>query len=315
MHVGYFFQFNQFLTAIYWPGNRLIKPPLQSDATMKVTERWLRMSGASLRSTHGNYGVVDLKHYNARFAEWGSGPPLVLVPGLAGGIELIEPLAQVLAQHFHVFTYDLRGEDDCFALRRRCSLDDLADDLSEIVTWRGLERPVIAGVSFGGVVALTSAARHPSQFAALAVQGVGARLESGLIQRIAAMVLANYPLPEDCPFVNQFFNLLFGGKPRPEHFTHAIQTCWQTDQSVMSHRLRLIRRFDMQALLPRISIPTLVVSGSKDVLVSGRNAMALVNALPDCHQAQIHRAGHLAPVSHARETAGAMHSFFSGLSV
>src|SRR5262249_54030907 len=98
--------------------------PFLSGVAMQVTERWLRMSGASLRAAHGIRGVIDLKHYNAEFVEWGDGPPLVLVPGLAGGIELIEPLARELAHHFRVVSYQLRGETDCFALRRRFSLND-----------------------------------------------------------------------------------------------------------------------------------------------------------------------------------------------
>jgi hypothetical protein len=28
------------------------------------------------------------------------------------------------------------------------------------------------------------------------------------------MILSGYPLPADSPFVNQFFNLLFGGRQR-----------------------------------------------------------------------------------------------------
>ena len=75
----------------------------------------------------------------------------MLVPGLAGGFDLLGPLARLLARDFQVISYQLRGEDDYFALRRRFDLPDLVEDLSEFLDWFGLERPAVMGVSFGGV--------------------------------------------------------------------------------------------------------------------------------------------------------------------
>jgi pimeloyl-ACP methyl ester carboxylesterase len=282
---------------------------------MQVTERWLKLSGASFRAGRSTRGVVDLKHYNAEFVECGDGPPLVIVPGLAGGIDLVEPLARELAQNFRVISYQIRGETDCFALRRRFTLADLATDLAEFVFLRGLEKPLVVGISFGGVIALACAARYPRLFTALGAQGIGVRFESGIIQRIAAMVLSNYPLPDDCSFVNQFFNLLFGYRPNVEQFDHVTRSCWQTDQSVMTHRLRLLRRLDLCDMSARVTIPSLVISGSRDVIVSSENSRALVAQLQDCHQIVIDRAGHLAPVTHAVDTSGALRQFFQSVVV
>jgi 3-oxoadipate enol-lactonase len=277
---------------------------------MLVTDRWLRMSGTG---HHLNRGLADLRHYDAEFCEAGDGPPLVLVPGLAGGTDLVQPLVQRLARHFRVVAYQTRGETDCFALRRRFSLDDLACDLDEFIRWQGLERPAVVGVSFGGLVAMGYAARFPGRIAGLGVQGVGVRYQSSLIQRIAGMVLSSYPLPGDCPFVNQFFNLLFGHRPTAEQFEHATRRCWQTDQSIMAYRLSLLRRFDLDALLPRISTPTVVVSGSRDMIVSDSNAAELQRRLPDACRTVIQRAGHLAPVSHAALTADILTRFLAPL--
>jgi len=280
---------------------------------MQATLKWLRTSGTISHAIQGFRGVADLRHYNAEFCEWGAGEPLVLVPGLAGGIDLIEPMARRLADRYHVIAFQLRGENDCFALRRRFGLGDLADDLAEFITWRSLERPFVLGVSFGGAVALKFAARQPERISALGLQGVGMRFESGLVQRIAGMVLSSYPLPKDCAFFNQFFNLLFGCKASGSQFEHATRTCWQTDQSVMSHRLRLLRRLSFQNLLPDICVPTLVVGGEKDILISKKNSLELANALPYGRQTVISRAGHLAPISHTDETASAFERFFESI--
>jgi pimeloyl-ACP methyl ester carboxylesterase len=280
---------------------------------MIVTQRWLRMSGASHRPNHFIRGVVDLKHYNAEFVEWGEGPPLVVVPGLAGGIDLLEPLIHELGQHFRVICYQTRGEADCFALRRRFDLTDLATDLAEFVFLRGLECPAVFGCSFGGVIALASAAKYPRLYSSVGAQGVGMRFESGMLHRIAGMVLSNYPLPKDCRFVNQFFNLLFGQKPSPDQFELVTNACWQTDQSVMAHRLRLIRRFSLTDKTACVQVPTLVISGTRDFIVSKENSAELAATLPDCEQFVIPRAGHLAPVTHVTEMSNLLSQFYQGV--
>ena len=54
----------------------------------------------------------------------------------------------MLASHFRVISYQLRGEDDPFALRQRFGLPELVDDLAELIEWLGLESPAVMGVSF-----------------------------------------------------------------------------------------------------------------------------------------------------------------------
>lgn len=274
---------------------------------MNVSEKWLRMSGSYPFSVcRVAHGVADLKHYNAEYTESGDGPPLILIPGLAGGIDLVDPLARELAQTYRVICYQLRGETDSFALRRRFGLKDLTEDLSEFIEWHGLEQPTVLGVSFGGVIALHYAARHPRRLKALALQGVGMRFEAGLVQRVASLVLTSYPLPADSPFVNQFFNLLFGCKPTAEQAERTIRTCWQTDQAVMAHRLRLLRRLTLEPILDRVATPTQIISGAKDVLVSRQNSRDLAERLPDCRHLVLPQVGHLAPVSHTAAVAEAV---------
>src|SRR5579883_3314743 len=111
-------------------------------------------SGAAFSAGLGRSSFAQLRHYTAAYREWGDGPPLILVPGLAGGFELLGPLARLLANHFRVISYQLRGEDNCFALRQPFDLQDLVEDLAEFVDSLCLESPTVFGVSFGGILAL-----------------------------------------------------------------------------------------------------------------------------------------------------------------
>lgn len=277
---------------------------------MKASLEWLAASSAQFSAGNGRSGCAHLKHYSAAYREWGEGPPLVLVPGLAGGFELLGPLARILAKKFRVISFQLRGEDDCFALRRRFDLNDLVDDLAEFMDWHGLERPLLAGVSFGGVLALQYAVRYPGRLRALAVQGAGARFDPGLLQRVAGMVLSRYPLPPDNPFINQFFNLLFGSPQKPGPlFDFVTQQCWRTDQGVMAHRFRLVEQFNLEGRLDRIRVPTLVLTGDRDLLVSDRSLRQLAEGLPRVRLVRLDGCGHLAFVMQPERVADELTRF------
>jgi pimeloyl-ACP methyl ester carboxylesterase len=277
---------------------------------VKAALSWHTESGEAFRPGAGRTGTAHLRHYPARFSIWGEGPPLVLVPGLAGGMALVGPLARELAGRFRVISYQLRGEDDCFALRRSFGLVDLVDDLAELLDWFGLERPALMGVSFGGMLALELAIRRPGRARALALQGVGPRFEPGLLQEVAGLVLSRYPLPCDNPFVNQFFNLFFGRRQQPGPlFDFVTSQCWQTDQSVMAHRFRMVEQVDFAGRLGHVRVPLLLMAGERDLLVSAQGLAELAGQLPDSRSVRLPGCGHLAFVTNPERLAAEVHSF------
>lgn len=279
---------------------------------MQASLDWLAGSGAEFSPGVGRSGFAHLKHYTARYCVWGEGRPLVLVPGLAGGFELLGPLARLLARDFQVISYQLRGEDDCFALRQRFDLPDLVEDLREFLDWYGLERPPILGVSFGGVLALELAMRWPNRLSALIAQGVGARFERGLLQQVAGWVLSRYPLPSDSPFVNQFFNLLFGTRQQPGPlFEFVTRQCWQTDQSVMTHRFHLVESFDPGPRLHAVRAPTLLMAGDRDLLASPRSVQDLMRSIEDARRIELPGCGHLAFVTQPNRVADEVKRFLA----
>jgi pimeloyl-ACP methyl ester carboxylesterase len=262
---------------------------------MRVSSGWLHSHGLTLEDTCEQIGHAQLSNYTATFRISGDGPPLILVPGLAGGIDLVSPVAKLLSKHFHVITYQLRGEEDCFALRRRFDMADLVEDLAEFIDWHGLERPHVLGISFGGVIGLEYAMRHPHRLASLSLQGVGAKIDGNLIKLIAGMVLSAYPLPADNAYVNQFFNLLFGRGPQPpELLDFVARHSWKTDQSVISHRFRMVRRLNLRPRLDRIRIPVLVMAAVRDVLISDASLIDLCEGIQNVRFVRLPKGGHLA---------------------
>ena len=106
-------------------------------------------------------------------------------------------------------------EGDLMPIRHRgdWEVGDYASDVARVIDLLGLDRPSVFGVSFGGAVALELAVGFPDRIDALIVHGAEAKFRTSLGSLIARRALERFPLPDDSPFINQFFNLLHGGKP------------------------------------------------------------------------------------------------------
>lgn len=232
----------------------------------------------------------------------GRGDPILLVPGLAGGWRLLAPLADVLARHHETILFDLRGDRVPIAAPRAQSLETYAEDVAGVIEELRLERPTVFGVSFGGAVALELALAAPERIGALILQGVCARFQTSLGSMIARRVLERFPLPSDNQFLNQFFNLLHGGKPGPGPLAEfVVEHCWETDQSIMAHRLELLESFDVAGRLWQLDVPALVLAGSRDVIVPPTRQQALSASIPGARFACLEGAGHIGFLSHRLE--------------
>ena len=234
----------------------------------------------------------------------GSGDPIVLVPGLAGGWRLVAPLAERLARRFEVIVCGLRGDRFPTGGSWARNMADHAHDLAAVLDGLGLERPTVFGVSFGGAVALELATEQPHKVGALVLHGADSRFRTTIGAKIARRVLERFPLPSDNGFVNQFFNLLHGSKPEPGPLAEfVVERCWETDQSVMARRLALLESYDVTDRLWRLDVPTLVLAGSRDVVVPADRQKALAASIPGARFQTLEGAGHVGFLTHRGEIA------------
>lgn len=247
-------------------------------------------------------GFVQLADgYTAEYIEAGAGDPIVLVPGLAGGMQLLTPLIDELSQNYRVITYQLRGEERGL-FERRFGFRQLVADLGQVIDRFCLERPGLIGVSFGGAIALEYATRHSSKLSFLAIQGATDRYDLGLFGDVARKMLDRVPLPLDNPFINQFFSVLIGSRRKAgDQFDFIVDTCWRTDQTVMSQRFAMLEEYDVHERIETLRTPTLVLGGERDVVVSSQDAAKFAKNAPNATYAEITSAGHLAFVTHAFE--------------
>lgn len=109
----------------------------------------LRVSGANI-------------YYEVR----GNGPLLLLIPGGGGDAAVVDPIADLLAEHFTVACLDPRGYshstiDDGAALEQRVEVQ--SDDVYRLIAHLTDEPAYVFGGSSGAIVGLDLLARHPER--------------------------------------------------------------------------------------------------------------------------------------------------------
>ena len=98
----------------------------------------------------------------------GSGTPIVLIPGLQGRWEWMRPTVEALARHHRVITFSLCDERTSpFPCDPGKAFENYIEQVDLALDRAGLDEAVIAGVSYGGLIAAEFAARRPQRVSAL----------------------------------------------------------------------------------------------------------------------------------------------------
>ncbi|MXR50250.1 alpha/beta fold hydrolase [Halovenus sp. WSH3] len=115
---------------------------------------------------------VSLDTGSLYYERRGSGPPLVFIHG--GWQDSTSWAEQVerFAEEYTVITYDIRGHGETGATAAsEYSIELFTDDLEALVAALGLERPILVGISVGGLIASSYLGRHPEAVRGAVVAG------------------------------------------------------------------------------------------------------------------------------------------------
>lgn len=105
----------------------------------------------------------------------GSAPPLLLHHGLASSQRIWDLMLPRLTRTFRVVTYDARGHGRSGKPSSGYGFDAVAEDARAVIRGAKMRRPLVAGHSWGAMVAIHLAAHHPASVsgAVLVDGGVG----------------------------------------------------------------------------------------------------------------------------------------------
>jgi len=94
----------------------------------------------------------------------GHGPPVVLIPGLQGRWEWMQPTVELLAEHYRVITFSLCDERTSdSACDPDLGFGNYVRQVKEVMDRAGVGQATVIGVSYGGLIATEFAAQHPER--------------------------------------------------------------------------------------------------------------------------------------------------------
>jgi 3-oxoadipate enol-lactonase len=244
----------------------------------------------------------------------GDGPPLLLLAGLPQTVADWFPFASRLAERFRVVALDNRGNGRSDCPEGWYTIPLYVEDAVALLDRLGIERAHVFGLSMGGMIAQELALRHPDRVDRLvlgcthcggrraippgpevqAAFGVETRDWEGRIRTLA-------------PFgLSERFKAA-----HPDDFEAFLVRKARDAQPYEAYRRTLgaILRHDSFDRLPGIRHPTLVLTGSDDVVVPVANAELLARTIPGAELGIIPGAGHLFYVEEPDLTLAALHRF------
>jgi 3-oxoadipate enol-lactonase len=252
----------------------------------------------------------------------GSGPTLLLIPGIQGRWEWMQPSIDALAREFRVITASLPGEPGVnMPFDKGASFDSFVAYIDGVLDAANVPDAVMCGVSFGGLIALRYAARRSSRVRGLilvSTPGPRWRLQPGLAW------YARWPTLGSPLFalgaVRRYWKELRAIYPAlPAQLRVSAAMGWRVATAPaipyrMSRRARLAEGQDFEADCAGITVPTLVVTGERglDQVVPPGDTMRYVTLIPGARFQLFERTGHLGTVLAPERFAAIVSGFLNG---
>jgi 2-hydroxy-6-oxonona-2,4-dienedioate hydrolase len=209
-----------------------------SQQTNSLNDTWTMVDGVPI------YARVSTK--NAR----PDAPTIVMVHGFIISSRYMVPVAEQLAPHFRVYAVDLPGFGNSGEPGRVLNLDELADALARWMDVVGIERAVLLGNSFGCQVIARFAVRHPNRIQCAILVGPTVEPRRRTLAQQVLHLLADAPRER----------LKLWALHVPDYFRAGLRRILGTLRSTLDDRI--------EAYLPQMEVPTLIVRGTRDATIS-----------------------------------------------
>jgi pimeloyl-ACP methyl ester carboxylesterase/DNA-binding CsgD family transcriptional regulator len=224
------------------------------------------------------------------FAVHGAGPPLLLSCCWLSHLEfdwespVWRNFLLDLGKLATVIRYDERGFGMSDWDVSDFSLEARVADLEAVVDAAGLDRCAMVGMSQGGPVAITYSVRHPDRVSRLVLYGTYGVLvrntESEELERTFQQLIKVGWARPDSTFRRVFTDLMIPGATEEQAgWLDALQARATSTENAMRSRAARAEA-DVGALLPDVSVPTLVVHARGDRMNDFSDGRELASRIP-----------------------------------
>ncbi|MCL2032600.1 MAG: alpha/beta hydrolase [Methanomassiliicoccaceae archaeon] len=239
---------------------------------------------------------ADVNNVHLYYDREGSGPPLILITGFGGDIGFWRRASEMLSEKFTLIKVDNRGSGNTI-YKDRFTLDDIAEDVRCLTEELGFDKISILGWSMGSHIAQKAAVLMPEKITALILVSSYRYRPSRFNYIVSAMVDA---IKQGMPA--EYLAKILNGICYTEEFFKKKETEEKSIRAYsfkdilgLGYQIGAMGLSDVTGLAAEISVPTLIIHGSKDITVECEEGLRLAETIPGCKTAIIEGAGHHIP--------------------
>jgi pimeloyl-ACP methyl ester carboxylesterase len=225
------------------------------------------------------------------YALAGEGPPLVKSANWMNHLEydwespIFAHFLRGLADGRRLLRYDARGNGLSDWDVGEVGFDAWYADFEAVVDAAGFERFPVLGISQGAASAIAYAARHPERVSHLILLGAfaaGRRDPEGIAQRQAMATLIRTGWTDENPAFRQLFASLFipGATRELADAFNELQRR-STSAECAARYYEAAGQLDVRQLLPKVTVPTLVMHARGDAMVPIEAGRLVAAAIPN----------------------------------
>jgi 3-oxoadipate enol-lactonase len=227
-------------------------------------------------------------------------PALILSNSLGTNVGMWDPQVPALSQHFRLVRYDRRGHGQSGAPAGPYTMEMLGRDVLAIMDGLGIKKANWCGLSMGGMVGQWLGANAPERFGKLVLSNTASHYadKSAWADRINA-VKAGGVAAVAAGVANRWFTPGFIAR-EPDKVERLRQMVLETTLEGYLGCCDAIRDMDHRDLLPKITAPTLIITGKHDVATTPADAEFIRAGIPNAKLTMLD-AAHISNVEQAEK--------------
>lgn len=201
------------------------------------------------------------------YRDEGAGEPVLLIHGVGANLESWDGVLSYLSPHRRYLRFDQRGHGKSRHTPGPYSLSDLSGDAVALLDHFGIQRVSVIGFSLGGLVAQAIALDHPSRVRCLTlVSTIADRTpdEQARVKERTEILAREGATKHLANAVDRWFTPEFAAA-HPEVLEARRQQSLQNNPDCYVAAYRVLAFSDLGDQLHRITAPTLIITGEKDV--------------------------------------------------
>jgi len=229
-------------------------------------------------------------------------------------------VAPAFEQQYKVVMFDHvghgRSEVSAFDREKYATLDGYATDVLEICHELNLQRVIFVGHSVSAMIGILAAAREPERFEKLILIGPSPRYVNdeayhGGFKKEDIEGLLDFLDSNHLGWSSQMAPVIVGNPDRPELGQELTNSFCRTDPEIAKHFARVTFLSDNRDDLSRVSIPSLVLQCSQDVIAPQSVGEFAHQNLRNSKLVLMKATGHCPNLSAPEETVAEMKAFLA----